>query len=90
MYIFFNNSAPTKSTLGAVNGLAQTVACFARIIAPVTSSSLFSLTQQYNLLGGTMVYWILISFFVCGLYASSYLPKHLKEEEDERVEVTED
>ncbi|KZP23886.1 MFS general substrate transporter, partial [Athelia psychrophila] len=81
MYIFFNNSAPTKSTLGAVNGLAQTVACFARILAPITSSSLFSLTQQYNLLGGTMVYWILVSFFLCGLYASSYLPKHLKEEE---------
>lgn len=88
MYIFFNNSAPTKSTLGAVNGLAQTVACFARIIAPITSSSLFSLTQQYNLLGGTMVYWYLVFWFCWGVYASSYMPKHLKEEEEAPVEVT--
>ncbi|KAF7977167.1 hypothetical protein HWV62_4599 [Athelia sp. TMB] len=82
LFIFFNDSAPTKSTLGAVNGLAQTVACSVRIFAPVTASSLFSLTQQHNLLGGTMVYWILFACVFCGSYASSKLPKHLKEDDE--------
>ncbi|KIM84952.1 hypothetical protein PILCRDRAFT_817783 [Piloderma croceum F 1598] len=78
LFVYISDSAPTKSALGAVNGLGQTVACSARIFAPLIASSLFSVTHQHNLLGGTMVYWILWMFVIAGVYASSKLPRHLK------------
>ena len=78
LFLYFSDSAPSKSALGAVNGLAQTVACSVRIFAPLIASSLFSVTHQHNLLGGTMVYWILSVFVMAGMYASSQLPKQLK------------
>jgi len=81
MFIYFNDSAPSKSTIGAINGLAQTVACSARIFAPLAASSLFSLSQQHNLLGGTMVYWILCGVVIVGIFPSSQLPKHLQSKE---------
>jgi len=80
LFIYFSNSAPTKSALGVINGLAQTVACSARIFAPLITSSLFSLTHQHNLLRGTMVYWVLEAFVIGGMYAASQLPIHLKPE----------
>jgi len=78
LFLYFSDSAPTKSALGAINGLAQTVACSVRIFAPLIASSLFALTHQHNLLGGTMVYWVLWVFVIAGMYASSQLPRHLK------------
>ena len=80
-FIYFSDSAPTKSALGAINGLAQTVACTVRIFGPLIASSLFSFTHQHNLLGGTMVYWILWLVTLATMYASSHLPKHLKSED---------
>jgi hypothetical protein len=78
LYIYFSDSAATKSALGAINGLGQIVACSVRIFAPLLTFSLFSVTHQHNLLGGTMVYWILWVFVIAGMYASCHLPKHLK------------
>lgn len=78
MFIYITNAAPTPSTLGSINGMAQMVACTARIFAPLTATTLFSLTHQYNVLGGTLVYWIYLVLILGGVYASSKLPKHLK------------
>jgi hypothetical protein len=67
LYIYFSDAAPTKSALGVINGLGQTVACSVRKFAPLLASSLFSVTHQHNLLGGTMVYWILWVFVITGM-----------------------
>lgn len=78
MFIYFADSAPEKSKLGAVNGLAQMVASGVRIFAPLAASSLFAVSTQLNLLGGTMVYWILWAFVIAGLYCAYLLPRRLK------------
>ena len=49
-------SAPNQGCLGAVNGLAQTAVSTARAIGPALSTSLFSFSVQYNILGGYGVY----------------------------------
>ncbi|KAF7985322.1 hypothetical protein HWV62_6511 [Athelia sp. TMB] len=69
-FILLSETAPTKSSFGAINGLAQTVACTMRIFAPFIASSLFSLSQEQNLLGGTMVFWIIELIIITGLVAS--------------------
>lgn len=81
--MFFSDSAPTRSSLGAINGLAQTVACTMRIFAPLVASSLFSFTQQHNLLRGTFVYWILGLVVIAGIYMSTKLPNSAKSEDEE-------
>lgn len=75
MFMQINNAAPNRRALGTLNGLAQTVATTCRIFAPITASSLFSLSKQHNLLGGTMVYCILAGIVVCGLLVSLGLPQ---------------
>ena len=59
------------------NGLAQTTASIVRAIAPAAASSLFSLSLENQLAGGTMVYWILCAGVVLGLVATRRLPNHL-------------
>lgn len=80
--ILLSEAAPTKSSLGAINGLGQTVACTIRIFAPVMASSFFSLSQEKNLLGGTMVYWILEISVIAGIYVSFQLTEPEKREDD--------
>jgi hypothetical protein len=57
------SSAPNKRSLGATNGLAQTIASFARAIAPAAAAGMFSLSVEKNYLGGYAVYvfWILLA-----------------------------
>jgi hypothetical protein len=78
MFIYINEAAPNRRALGTINGLAQTVATTCRIFSPVVASSLFSLSQQHNVLGGYMVYGILSLVVVAGLFFSSQLPESSK------------
>jgi hypothetical protein len=78
--MFVIASAPTKRSLGAVNGLSQTVVSIARAVGPAMSTSLYSLSVERNLLGGYAVYIIL---FVCSslaLLLAMQLPHKLWEE----------
>lgn len=82
MLVIFSEVSPSKSSLGAINGIAQTVACTMRVIAPFTSSSLFSLSQEKNLLGGTMWYCILELVVIAGVITSFRLEESPKVAED--------
>jgi hypothetical protein len=75
MFMHINEAAPSRRALGTLNGLAQTVATTCRIFAPITASSLFSLSQQHNLLGGNLVYYIMLVVAMCGLFVSTGLPQ---------------
>ena len=81
MFMHINDAAPSRRALGTINGLAQTVGTTVRIFAPIAASSLFSLSQQHHLLGGTMVYCVLAGFIAFGLVVSMWLPRRLKSEE---------
>ncbi|CAH7667154.1 major facilitator superfamily domain-containing protein [Phakopsora pachyrhizi] len=63
--LLVNGSAPTRDSLGTVNGLAQCCASFARAISPMVSSSLFSISIiNYKFLSG---YTIFYGFSLVGL-----------------------
>jgi hypothetical protein len=80
MFLQINDAAPSRKALGTINGLAQTVGVSCRIFAPSIASSLFSLSVQHDLLGGTMVYCILEIIAVCGLLVSLGLPEKIDSE----------
>ncbi|KAF8640233.1 hypothetical protein AX16_010129 [Volvariella volvacea WC 439] len=72
------DSAPSKSALGSMNGLAQSIGCVVRSTAPSFASSLFSISLEKHLLGGRLVYAVLLGVFLMGIRASLMLPKQLR------------
>ncbi|KAI0714439.1 MFS general substrate transporter [Cerioporus squamosus] len=77
IYIYISDGALNQKALGMTNGLAQTTASIARAVAPAASSSLFSVSLENRLAGGTMVYWILCAVVLAGLVATRCLPNRL-------------
>ncbi|KAG2075375.1 MFS general substrate transporter [Suillus decipiens] len=75
--LYVNNAAPSKDLLGATNGLAQTLGSVMRAVGPTAVSSLFALSLEKNLVGGTAVYWIMCTIVIFVLGLSTYLPKSL-------------
>jgi len=74
VFILVNEGAP-RTALGALNGLAQTVASLMRAIAPSTASSLFSLSLEHNIVAGNLVYIVLLAIVALGVAASLQIPK---------------
>ncbi|KAG8990464.1 hypothetical protein FRB94_000283 [Tulasnella sp. JGI-2019a] len=73
----FITAAAEKSQLGATNGIAQTVVSLMRMIGPASATSLFALTMEDNLLGGTLVYWVLIGLTFVALIVAIPLPSRV-------------
>ncbi|KZP22946.1 MFS general substrate transporter [Athelia psychrophila] len=76
------SQATPAGSMGAINGLAQTVACSMRMFAPFTASSLFSLSQENNLLGGRMVFLFLELLVISGCVAASRIEEMPKSEDE--------
>ncbi|PVG04938.1 MFS general substrate transporter [Serendipita vermifera] len=75
IFLYVQASAPSPSTLGATNGIAQTAASMARAIGPASATSLFAVSlQNPNLLGGSLIYWILILITIVAIIISRRLP----------------
>lgn len=74
MYIIA--AAPDQNSLGATNGVAQTVVSVVRAVTPVASTSLFAATIEKHLMGGMLIYWILILFTLVALRIASLLPRN--------------
>ncbi|KZT38806.1 MFS general substrate transporter [Sistotremastrum suecicum HHB10207 ss-3] len=70
IFILIMSSAPSSSALGATNGLAQTTASIARAIGPESATSLFAISVEKDLLGGRLVYVVLLVLVGLGLVAS--------------------
>jgi len=75
MYIS-SATPPDMRSLGAVNGLAQTVASIQRTVGPAAADSLFAFSVTNNVLGGNFVYVVLVSLVGLGLYVAAKLPRH--------------
>ncbi|KAJ8496655.1 hypothetical protein ONZ45_g12369 [Pleurotus djamor] len=69
---------PSPAALATINGMGQMSGSIMRSIAPSFSTSLFSLSLQRNLAGGLLVYYVLLSLVVCGIYAALQLPKRMR------------
>ncbi|KAJ7082393.1 major facilitator superfamily multidrug-resistance, DHA1 sub-family [Mycena belliarum] len=78
--IFIMDATPSQASAGSVNGLAQMVGTTLRGAAPSFASSLFSLSVKHNLVGGYMVYIILVGLTLGALRGSLLLPRQLRSE----------
>ncbi|KAG5652533.1 hypothetical protein H0H81_004690 [Sphagnurus paluster] len=97
MFMYIAASAPSRSALGATNGLAQLTVSSVRALAPTTASSLFSLSLELGAgkgswFGGYLVYMVLCGISSVSLWWSCRLPKELggkdKEPRRERSDDT--
>ncbi|KAF8623011.1 hypothetical protein AX15_006567 [Amanita polypyramis BW_CC] len=72
--IYILASSPNESSLGATNGVSQTMVSIARAIGPALSTSLFSFSLENNILGGYAVYVILFTLSCLALPLALRLP----------------
>ncbi|KAJ6577492.1 major facilitator superfamily domain-containing protein [Mycena capillaripes] len=76
--LFIMDAAPSRASLGSVNGLAQMVGTVLRSIAPSFSSSLFALSAEHQIAGGNLVYFVLIAITLGAVRFASLLPRTLR------------
>ncbi|KAG6904689.1 hypothetical protein DXG01_008087, partial [Tephrocybe rancida] len=69
------DSAPSRSSLGTVNGLAQAIGSIMRGLAPTVASSLFSVSLEKKLASGNLVFMILFMISAIGLRMTFLMPK---------------
>ncbi|KAF5383858.1 hypothetical protein D9615_003796 [Tricholomella constricta] len=83
MFMYIAAAAPSRSSLGATNGLAQLTASSVRALAPSTASSLFSFSLELavgngRFIGGYLVYIVLCTISAIALWWSCRLPETLE------------
>lgn len=83
--MYVTEAAPSRRSLGATNGLAQTTVSMARAIGPALSTSLFSLSLQHNIIGGYGVYFIMTTFTILALLLAIQLPTKMWGSEEEEA-----
>ena len=65
--MFITAAAPNKRSLGATNGLGQTLVSIGRIVTPVMTTSLLSLSIEHHIMWGFAAYVALIALTMGGL-----------------------
>jgi MFS family permease len=75
VFMFVSSAAPNKRSLGAMNGLAQTVVSILRTVGPAAAASLFAFSLQNDILGGQFVYAVLLLLACVGLGVALQLPR---------------
>lgn len=74
MYIFITRASPSPSSLGRTHAIAQTVFSIMGALGPASATSLLAVSLQYNVLGGALVYVIMVALAVAGWGVSDLLP----------------
>ena len=72
--MYVSSSAPNKRSLGATNGIAQTMASIQRTVGPAAAASLFAFSLEHNILGGNFAYVVLLATVGAGLGIAVQLP----------------
>ncbi|KAF8813404.1 major facilitator superfamily transporter [Phlegmacium glaucopus] len=75
IFMYVTEAAPSRSSLGAINGFAQTTASVARAVGPALSTSLYSFSVQHDLLGGYGVYAIFGLLATLSMFVAIQLPR---------------
>ncbi|GAA5986579.1 hypothetical protein JCM10908_003809 [Rhodotorula pacifica] len=68
--ITITDSAPSKRLLGSLNGVAQMCASLMRSVGPFGASSLFAFSVSRHLLGGYLVFLVMILLAIAGAAAT--------------------
>lgn len=77
VYMYITAASPNKRSLGATNGLAQTLASMGRIVTPAIASSLLSFSIQHHILWGYAAYVALVFLTIGGISLALRLPTTL-------------
>ncbi|KAI9443931.1 MFS general substrate transporter, partial [Lactarius indigo] len=76
VFMYICSAAPNKRSLGATNGVAQTMVSIQRTVGPATAASLFAFSLDNNILGGHFAYVVLHAIVWVGLGVAMQLPKN--------------
>ncbi|KAG8950369.1 hypothetical protein FRC04_007811, partial [Tulasnella sp. 424] len=71
--ILVSKSPPSRTSLGAVNGVAQMAASSMRAMGPTVATILFTVSKdpQFHALGGQLVWVYMVFLGLAGVYTSS-------------------
>ncbi|KAI6099653.1 major facilitator superfamily domain-containing protein [Pisolithus sp. B1] len=75
IFVFVTRASPNKHSLGTMNGLSQTTTSIARAMGPATFTSMFAFSKESNLLGGNLVYVVLLILSCLLVSLSRRLPE---------------
>lgn len=75
--MYITAASPNKRSLGATNGLAQTLVSIGRILTPAMANSLLAFSIQHNILWGYAAYVVLALLTIGGIGLASNLPTTL-------------
>ncbi|KAJ7612121.1 member of major facilitator superfamily multidrug-resistance, DHA1 sub-family [Roridomyces roridus] len=75
VFIYLASAAPSRSSIGATNGLSQLSVSLMRTVGPGLANSLFSLSIEKQLLGGWLVYYVLMGVTGVAVWVAMQLPK---------------
>ncbi|KAH9169683.1 MFS general substrate transporter [Lactarius sanguifluus] len=79
IFMYISSASPNKRSLGATNGLAQTMVSIQRTVGPAAATSLFAVSLDNNILGGNFAYVVLLCLVWVGLAVAVQLPRGLWE-----------
>ena len=72
--MYISTAAPNKRSLGATNGIAQTMVSIQRTVGPAAAASLFAFSLEKNILGGNFAYVVVLGIVSGGLCVAMKLP----------------
>ncbi|KAJ6468353.1 member of major facilitator superfamily multidrug-resistance, DHA1 sub-family [Mycena sanguinolenta] len=75
VFIYISAAAPSRSALGATNGLSQLSVSIMRAIGPATANSLYSLSMEKQYMHGYMYCYVLMGVTCVALWVASMLPR---------------
>ncbi|KAH8993665.1 MFS general substrate transporter [Lactarius deliciosus] len=75
IFMYISSAAPNRRSLGATNGLAQTMVSIQRTIGPAAAASLFAFSLDNNVLGGNFTFVVLPVVVLVGLCIAVQLPR---------------
>ena len=73
--MYISSAAPNKRSLGATNGVAQTMVSIQRTVGPAAAASLFAYSLDSNIFGGNFAYVVLFVVVWVVLGVALQLPK---------------
>jgi hypothetical protein len=73
--MYISTAAPDKRSLGATNGIAQTMVSIQRTVGPAAAASLFAFSLEKNILGGNFAYVVMLGIVCVGLGVAMQLPE---------------
>lgn len=74
MYIYITKASPYPSALGRTHAAAQTIYSLMGAIGPASATALVAASVEYNLLGGTLAYVVLVVLGMMGVGFAWLLP----------------